>query len=87
MAVELVDPRRALEVVPRNLSLPCRDRWLELVLIGVTFSVPPPLIGGDWRGGPTPPPRRAQPLLLLSRSNPPTEGGGVNLTFDTASQR
>jgi len=35
MAVELVDPRRALEVAPRNLSLPCRDRWLELVLIGV----------------------------------------------------
>ena len=33
MAVELVDPRRALEVVPRNLSLPCRDRWLELVVI------------------------------------------------------
>ena len=35
MAVELVDPRRALEVVSRNLSLPCRDRWLELVVIGV----------------------------------------------------
>ena len=27
MAVELVDPRRALEVVPRNLSLPCRDNY------------------------------------------------------------
>jgi len=28
---ELVDPRRALEVVPRDLRLPCRDRWLVLV--------------------------------------------------------
>jgi len=35
MAVELVDPRRALEVVPRNLRLPCRDRWLGLLLVGV----------------------------------------------------
>ena len=35
MAVELVDPRRALEVVSRNLSLLCCDRWLELVVIGV----------------------------------------------------
>ena len=35
MAVELVDPRRALEVVPRNLSLPCCGRWLVLVVIGV----------------------------------------------------
>jgi len=26
MAVELVDPRRALEVIPRDLRLPCRDR-------------------------------------------------------------
>ena len=35
MAVELVDPRRALEVDSRNLSLPCCDRWLELAVIGV----------------------------------------------------
>ena len=35
MAVGLVDPRRALEIVPRNLGLPCRDRWLELVVVGV----------------------------------------------------
>ena len=35
VAVELVDPRRALEVVPRDLRLPCRDRWLVLVVVGV----------------------------------------------------
>ena len=40
MAVELVDPRRALEVVSRNLSLPCCDRWLELELRFSDF--PPP---------------------------------------------
>ena len=32
MAVEIVDPRRALQVVPRDLRLPCRDRWLVLVV-------------------------------------------------------
>ena len=41
MAVELVDPRRALEVVSRNLSLPCRDRWLELVVVGALVLTSP----------------------------------------------
>jgi len=35
VAVELIDPRCALEVVPRDLRLPCRDRWLVLVAVGV----------------------------------------------------
>jgi len=35
VADELVDPRRALEVVPRDLRLPCRDRRLVLVIVGV----------------------------------------------------
>ena len=35
MAVELIDPRCALEVVPRDLRLPCRDQWLVLAVVGV----------------------------------------------------
>jgi len=37
--VELVDPRRALEVVPRDLRLPCCSRWhvLVVVVVGVGF--------------------------------------------------
>ena len=35
MAVELVDPRRALEVVPRDLRLPCCDRWRVPVVVVV----------------------------------------------------
>ena len=35
MAVELADPRRALEVFPCDLRLPCRGRWLALVVVGV----------------------------------------------------
>ena len=41
MAVELVDPRRALEVVPRDLRLPCCDRWRVpvVVVVGVGSSL------------------------------------------------
>ena len=35
MAVELIDPRCALEVAPRDLRLPCRVWWLVLVVVGV----------------------------------------------------
>ena len=37
MAVELVDPRHALEVVPRDLRLPCCGRWRipVVVVVGV----------------------------------------------------
>ena len=35
MAVEHIDPCCALEVAPRDLRLPCRDRWLVLVGVGV----------------------------------------------------
>ena len=35
MAVELADPRRALEVVPRDLRLPCCDRWRVNVVVVV----------------------------------------------------
>jgi len=35
MAVELADPRRALKVVPRDLRLPCCDRWLVPVVVVV----------------------------------------------------
>ena len=35
VAVELIDPRRALEVVPRDLRLPCCDRWHVLVVVVV----------------------------------------------------
>ena len=34
-AVELVDPRHALEVVPRDLRLPCCDRWRVPVVVVV----------------------------------------------------
>jgi len=32
VAVELIDPRCALEVVPRDLRLPCRGWWLVLAV-------------------------------------------------------
>jgi len=37
VAVELAYPRRALEVVPRDLRLPCCDRWRvpAVVVVGV----------------------------------------------------
>jgi len=35
VAVELIDPRCALEVVPRDLHVPRRDRWLVLAVVGV----------------------------------------------------
>ena len=39
MAVELVDPRRALELVPRDLRLPCCDRCHVpvVVVVGVGY--------------------------------------------------
>ena len=62
MAVELVDPRRALEVVPRDLRLPCRDRWLVLVVVlGATNQSTPPaspsprrrkVSGAEWEESP-----------------------------------
>ena len=35
VAIELIDPRCTLGVVPRDLCLPCLDRWLVLVVVGV----------------------------------------------------
>jgi len=35
VAVQLIGPRCALEVVPHDLRLPCRSRWLVLVVVGV----------------------------------------------------
>ena len=35
MAVELIDPRCALEVAPPDLRLPCRDRRRVLEEVGV----------------------------------------------------
>ena len=33
VAVEFINPRCALEVVPRDLRLPCRDRWHDLLFL------------------------------------------------------
>ena len=35
MAVKLIDPRRALGIVPRDLRLPCCDRWHVPVVVVV----------------------------------------------------
>ena len=32
--IDVIDPRCKLEVVPRDLRLPCRGRWLVLVVVG-----------------------------------------------------